>query len=327
MVADGYFQRDSEPGDLWIALGWALLLHVGLGLLLVLAGWWQPIPKEISVAGPVIEAALVVTQADVQRSEQALAVAPKPEPKPEPTPPKAAPEEAAPPPQPIPEPKPQTSEEKPQPAPQAPQAEPDTRDQERIVRLAEEKAEREKQEQEAKRRQEQIDLTERKRQEEVERKQRLAKQQEKLEAIRREREAAARATKLAEAKLQQLADRQPAAAKPSPTPTPAQASPMAGNNGIDTDLRARYQFAMKQTAHSNWSRNVAPEGVRCEVQFVQIPGGEVIDVQFIRCPYDAVGRDSVVRALQKTPMPYAGFESVFERKPTVTFCYPLEACK
>lgn len=326
MYADAHLPR-PDRNDTWVALGYAVLLHIALLAMLVLAGWWQRAPVAVSAAGPVIEAALVITSADVQHSEQALADAPKPEPVPEPEPPKPAVEEAAPPPQPLPEPRPQVSPEPPQVVPQEQLPEPDTRDQERIVRLAEEQAEREKQEQEARRRQEQIDLTERKKQEEAEKRQRLLKQQkEQLEAIRREREAAAKATKLAEAKLQQLADRQPTPAKATSSPSPAPAAPLSGNNGVDTDLRARYAAAMKQVAHANWNRTLAPEGVPCRVNFVQIPGGEVIDVQFINCPYDAAGRDSVVRALQKSPMPYAGFEPVFERKPTITFCYPQEAC-
>jgi colicin import membrane protein len=62
------------------------------------------------------------------------------------------------------------------------------------------------------------------------------------------------------------------------------------------------------------------------VRFVQIPGGEVINVEFIDCPYDAQGRESVERALRMTPMPYSGFEAVFERKVPIDFCYPDEAC-
>ncbi|HEX5755561.1 MAG TPA: protein TolA [Arenimonas sp.] len=326
MVADGYFPRRADPAELWVALGWALLLHVGLALLLVLAGWWKPVPKVVSVAGPVIEAALVVTSADIQRAEQAAAEAPQPEPAPAP-PQREAIEEAAPPPQPTPEPKPQTSPEPPQTAPQQPLEDPATVEQERIARLAEEKAEREKQEQEAKRRQEQVDLTERKRQEEVERRQRLLQQQrEQLEAIRREREAAAKATKLAEDKLKQLADRQPAAAKPAATATPTPAAPVGGNNGTDTDLRSRYVLAMNQTAQANWNRALAPEGVPCRVTFIQIIGGDVIDVRFQQCPFDAQGRESVERALKKTPMPYAGFETVFAREVSLTMCYPQEAC-
>jgi colicin import membrane protein len=84
---------------------------------------------------------------------------------------------------------------------------------------------------------------------------------------------------------------------------------------------------MHATANDNWNRGLAPELVRCTVRFTQLPGGDVTDdVEFMDCPYDAQARESVVRALLKTPMPYSGFESVFQRKVILTFCYPEEAC-
>ncbi len=290
----------------------ALALHGALVLLLVLAGWWNPLPKPVSVAGPVVEASLVATPADVSAAEAAAEQAPKPEPV-----------ELSPPPQPLPVEQPQISPEEVQPEPQAQQPEPDTVDQEAVARLALELEQaKEREEQEARQRQEQIDLTEREKQAEAERKQRLREQ---LEAVRKEREDAERKTKLEEQRLQQLADRQ---AKPAPAPQPAREAVQAGgNNGTDTDLRARYALAMLQTAQSNWNRTLAPENTRCVVRFTQIPPGDVIDVAFQGCPFDAQGRESVERALRRGPMPYDEFKSVFERQVTLTFCYPEEACQ
>ena len=128
------------------------------------------------------------------------------------------------------------------------------------------------------------------------------------------------------AQLRQLSDREaPPTPAPRPTPAPAQAS--GGNNGTDTDLKARYALAMLQTAQQNWNRVLAPERTRCQVRFTQIPGGEVIDVAFLSCPFDAQGRESVERALRRSPMPYEEFKPVFERQVTLTFCYPEEACR
>ena len=79
---------------------------------------------------------------------------------------------------------------------------------------------------------------------------------------------------------------------------------------------------MLQTADQNWNHIGAPELTHCRVRFTQIPGGEVINVEFTSCPYDAQGREFVDRALRKTPMPYSGFEDVFLRKVELTFCYP-----
>lgn len=311
MHADAIPMHDGDEGLLRPVL-MALGLHLGLVVVLLLAGWWQPAPQVVSVAGPVVEASLVVSPSDVAAAERAMREAPKP-----------VVEEASPPPQPLPAPRPEISPEETQPAPQEQLPEPDTVDQEAVARLAlEQQQAREREEQEARRRQEQIDLTEREKQAETERRQRLREQ---LDAVRKEREAAERRTKMEEQRLQQLADRQ---ATPAPQPEPAREAVQAGgNNGVDTDLRARYALAMLQTAQSNWNRTLAPERTRCEVRFTQIVGGEVIDVSFLRCPFDDQGRESVERALRRGPMPYDEFKTVFERQVTLTFCYPEEACQ
>ena len=313
MHAEALRQHEAKD-DLATPVLMAVALHVAIVVVLLLAGWWQPMPKMVSVAGPVVEASLVVSQADVRAAEQTAQEAPKPA--------EVAPLEAAPPPQPLPAPQPQTAEEQVQPEPQEAQPEPAPVDQEAVARLAlEQQQAKEREEQEAKRRQEQIDLTEREKQVEAERRQRLRAQ---LEEIRKEREAAERRTKMEEQRLQQLADAQ---AKPAPTPQPVQPQAQAGgNNGTDTDLAARYALAMHQTANAAWNRALAPERVPCKVRFTQIPGGEVINVQFLSCGFDAQARESVERALRRGPMPYAGFEPVFARQIDLTFCYPEEAC-
>lgn len=312
MHADAIRQHEGDEGltrPVLMALG----LHVGLVAILLLAGWWQPAPVVVSAAGPVVEASLVVSEADIAAAEQAMQEAPKPEA-----------EEAAPPPQPLPAPQPEISPEQVQPTPQEQVPEPDTVDQEAVARLAlEQEQAREREEQEARIRQEQIDLTERERVAEAERKQRLREQ---LEAVRKEREAAERKTRMEEQRLQQLADRQ-AAPRPQPEPAREPAQQAGGNNGVDTGLQARYVVAMNQTAKSNWNRALAPERVPCKVRFTQIPGGEVIDVSFLSCGFDLQARESVERALRRSPMPYAGFEPVFARQIDLTFCYPEEACQ
>ena len=49
--------------------------------------------------------------------------------------------------------------------------------------------------------------------------------------------------------------------------------------------------------------------------------GEVVDVSVSSsCPYDAAGRQSVERAIYKaSPLPYAGFETVFNRNLVLNF--------
>jgi colicin import membrane protein len=328
MHADAAYRHHprNNNDDLWVSVALAVGVHLLVALLFVLAWLWSPTRNFEPAAGaPVIEAALVVSSADIRAAEQAMENAPKPLPEPVE---EAAEEDTLPPPQPIPEPSPQDS-----PVPQQQQAQeripvPDTEDQEAASRLAisQQKA---LEEQEAKRRQEQIDLTERERQAEAERKQRLAKQQEeadrqaKLEEIRRKRAQAAREAQLAEQRLRQITDarnRQAAAATPAATSTAG--SPPPGQGGTANDLLAKYQAALQQAITDKWTRpDSVPLGTRCRIVIRQIPGGEVIEAQVQPgCPFDEMGKRSVEAAVLKAqPLPYSGFESVFNRTLILNF--------
>jgi len=223
-----------------------------------------------------------------------------------------------------PEPRPQDSPVPPQPKPQEQLDRPDTVDQQAISRTAvEPPKEPAPKEQEQRQKQEQAELTEDiAKQQEAERKQRLLAYQE----VRKLREAAERRTKLEEQRLQQLADQQEE--EPAPRAAPARPSPAPpGNRGRDEGLLAKYKAAMLLTADQNWNHLGAPELTSCKVRFTQLPGGDVNNVEFIQCPYDAEGREFVERALMKSPMPYAGFETVFMRQVELTFCYPREDCE
>lgn len=291
----------------------ALALHALLFALMFLGLWWTRTNAPLSAAGPVIEADLVdpdALSAPMRRALDAPAKAP-PEPRPV--------EDAVPPPQPAPEPRPQDAPVPPQPQAQEPVPVPDAREQERVERDAD-AARRVAREQEEKRRQEQIDLTQRERQEAAEKQQRLAQQQiaDKLKKIRAEREKAARAADLAEQKLKQLADARTrnAAEAAAQADANASASPPPGNNGVDPDLAARYAAALQDAILRNWTRpDTVPLGQRCRITIRQLPGGEVIDAKVSgSCPYDELGRRSVEAAVLKAqPLPYAGFEAVFQR--------------
>ena len=308
------------------ALLLALGLHVLLFLLAFLGLWWTRTAAPVSAAGPVIEAELIDASALSASMRRTLRERPEPvppvaEPEPEPEP---VEQETAPPPQPLPEPAPQDSPVPPQQQAQERVLVPDTTEQEAVSReaIAGEARERE---QEAKRRQEQIDLTERERQEEAERKQRLSEMEEmrqkQLADIRRRRALAARDAKVAEAKLKQLRDYQREQAADA-APDAASAAPAAGNEGVDTGLLARYEAAIQAAIRRNWTRpETVPLGQRCRLTIRQIPGGQVIDVQVQgSCPYDELGRRSVEAAVLKAqPLPYAGFESVFNRTLNLNF--------
>ena len=295
------------------AFAYALAVHVALILLVWFGIDWLLPPRDAVAAGEPVQATLRVSSADLARARKEIAKVEK-----------RLEEEAAPKPQPVPEPVPQQSPTPPQPKPQEQLDRPDTVDQQAISHLATEPPpEPAAQEQEQRTRQEQAELTEDiERQKEAEHRQRLLAYQE----VRRQREAAEKRTRMEEQRLQQLADLQ-SEPEPAPRAAPARDPAPPGNRGLDEGLLAKYKAAMLQTADQNWNHLGAPELTTCRVRFTQIPGGEVINVEFMRCPYDAEGREFVERALKKSPMPYSGFEPVFMRQVELSFCYPREDCE
>lgn len=312
----------AQEEGLGRAVAWAVGVHLLLALILLLSPLLSWDPDRISVAGaPSMEAVLDVSSADQRAVERALAIDPEPMPEPEPVvQPLPEPEEVAPPPpQPLPEPVPDEAPVERQPTPQERVPDPAEVNQEEVRRDAEAERARVQREQEAKRRQEQIDLTERKRQEEAEQKRRLAQQQ--LEKIRAEREKLEREQRLAQQRLQQIADRSAQQASQQAA-QPAAAPPPAGNQGVDTGLQARYAAALQEAILRNWTRpDTVPIGQRCRIVIRQIPGGEVVEAKVdASCPYDELGRRSVEAAVLKAqPLPYVGFESVFQRTVTLNF--------
>ncbi len=324
MHADAFHSRPEDresglTGPLLLAFG----LHVAVALLFWLAWWWSPQRQVEPAAGsPAIEASLVMSASDVAAAQRRAEDAPKPEPMPAPVV-EAAPEETVPPPQPEPEPRPQDAAVAPQPKAQDFIPQPDTVDQDEARRDAISREQAEK-EQEERRRQQQIDLTEQQRQKEAENQRRLAAQAEKAERdrklaeIRRQREQAARQAELAEQRLRQLEQAQQ---RPSSTPAPpSQGSP--GQGGTSEDLTAKYAAAIQQAVANQWIRpDTVPLGQRCRVQIRQLPGGEVIDVKVQPgCAYDEAGQRSLEAAvLRAQPLPYRGFEQVFQRTLNLNF--------
>jgi len=315
------FQRPAAPQDegLGRALAWAVGVHLLVLAILLLSPLLTWDPDRISVAGaPSMEAVLDVSSTDQRAVERALAIEPEPLPEPIVQPlPEPAVEDVAPPPQPIPESVPQEAPVEQQPVPQERVPEPAPVDQEEVRRDAEAERARVEREQEEKRRQEQIDLTERKRQEEAEQKRRLAQQQ--LEKIRAEREKLEREQRQSQQRLQQIADRE---ARQASQQAAATAPPPPGNQGVDTGLAARYAAALQEAILRNWTRpETVPIGQRCRIVIRQIPGGEVVSAEVDpSCPYDELGRRSVEAAVLKAqPLPYAGFESVFQRTLLLNF--------
>lgn len=260
-------------------------LHVVLFLLMFAGLHWTRSNVVEPAQGDVIEADLIDPSAlsasmrrALQRDPREL---PKPVIEPEPIPPEPVPD-------PVPEPVVDA-------LPPPPIREPDKVDQEKVQRDAEApdpvQVERE---QEAKRREQQADLD--------------AERQRQLAEIRRQREQAAREVTMAEQRAQQLADAK-ARQQQSKAPPPGDPNSRAVHN-------ASYIAAVQAAILRQWTR---PESVRlgqvCQVLIRQIPGGEVVDVQVSpECPYDDLGRRSVEAAVLKaSPLPYAGYEDVWER--------------
>jgi colicin import membrane protein len=291
---------------------YAFLVHVVVLAALFFGLFWAETAKPVATPGPLIEAEIVGV---------ASAPRPRPQSKPRPEPPKAAA------PAPAPEPP------KPEP-PKPPEVQPpptvqhnDKVDQEKIAEIAEQKAEQAKKAQDEKHRQQQIELDEQKKRDEAEAKKK-AEIQKQLDDIRKEREKAAKQTMLAKQKMQQLDDLQKQQSEPpkkvAAADVPEAETPKTGMNGNDTSLLAEYSSAIVKVVTDNWNRpETAPAGVRCAVHIVQIRGGTVLSANIASpCNADPITQESIKQAVTKAqPLPYKGYESVFQRDITFIFRY------
>ena len=277
------------------ALLQALGLHVVLFALMFAGLHWTRSPMAEAAHGEVIEADLVSVSDLSASMQRALRRDPEPLPKPI-----VEPEPVPPEPDPLPEvlPEPPVEELPP------PEPDPAPVEQEQVQRDADSaqvaKVDREQEEKRVKPEQAELDAARRR--------------AEALAEIRRQRALAAQERSTAEQRAQQLND----ARTTSATPT----RPPPGNPDSRSIENAQYQVALKNAILRQWTR---PESVRlgqeCQVLIRQIPGGEVVSVEISpSCPYDEQGRRSVEAAVLKaSPLPYAGFEDVFVRNPTLKF--------
>ena len=289
--------KESRADDR-VALLQALGLHVVLFGLMFAGLHWARSPIAEAAHGDVIEADLVAVS-DLSASMQ-----------------RALRRDAEPLPQPIEEPVPLPPDPEPLPDPvveppveELPPPEPDPApvEQAQVQRDADSaqvaKVDREQDEKRVKPEQAELDAARRR--------------MEALAQIRRQRELAARERTMAEQKAQQLND----ARTTSATPT----RPPPGNPDSNSSKRASYGVAIIEAVERQWIRpdNILP-GQRCQVLIVQRSGGEVMDVEISpSCPYDEQGRRSLESAIYKaSPLPYAGFEDVFERRFALKFAPP-----
>jgi len=295
------------------AFALAMALHVACILALLVGLWWTHESRPVRMPGPVSEATLIgptaapKARSGAQKPTPAKPAPPKPEP-PKPEPPKPEP------------PKPEPQPEPPKPEKQTPNElqRQNQVDQERIAALAQEKAEQEKREQEEKVRQKQVELDEKQRKLREE-------QQKQLADIKKQREDAEKKVKQARDALAQMEDRnQKAAAQAQPEAEHEAEQATTGAGGQDNDLTARYAAAIQAAVTNNWNRpDNAPTGLRCSINIAQIPGGDVISVTIgSPCNADPVTRTSIEQAVMKAaPLPYQGYEKVFQRNIKFNFKY------
>lgn len=287
--------KETRADTTW-AVVLAMLLHAALFALLFAGLWWT------RAAAPAAAGAISAELLDASQLSPAMrrTLRERPEPvrerEPEPLP------------EPLPEPVPEPVQPQPQPKPQDFIPVPDEVEQAEVTaQPTPTPAATEEKEQEAKQRQAQVDLTELERQ-----------RQRQLEAIRRRRAAAAHEADLAEQRLQQLASARSRAASEVAAP----AAEATGSNGVDAGLLARYRTAIEAAVHAKWIRpDSVPPGAQCRLIIRQLPGGQVMSAEVSEpCAYDEQGRRSIEAAVLKAqPLPYAGFEEVFNRQLNMTF--------
>jgi len=261
------------------------------------AGLLASPPKKVQISGGALEAVLV----DMNLGRPLPKPAAKPAPKP------------TQPPQPKPEPPKPVEQAKPEPAPPPPppQAVPDDiTDQRPLPPPLPDQAT--------------LNL-ERQQQEEIARQQEIERQRaQQLEDIRRQRAEAARETqaqeqRLAQAREAQRAEQilnQPATDEPEGSPRPGA--------DVANDLLSQYAGLIQEVVTQNWRRPAnTPPGIRCSLRVRQIPGGEVIGVTIgSPCNADPLIQQSIIEAVERaSPLPYMGFESVFQSSLNFNFRY------
>lgn len=284
------------------------LLHLGiigfLALAMLNCASWQgvtdflhlPNPvaceRPIQLVGPIIDATLVgpVGAPPPRHSKRAQPANPPPDQRelPKPEVPKPAPVKVLPP----------------------PPEQPDIKDQEKIADIAPEKADQQKAQEEK----------EKQRMAELSREQEADRILKELAKVKAQSAATQKQIKLTQQKAQQLADLKDTPDNPDANDSvPPAKQAMTGQNGQDT---AGYSTALQNAITPNWLRpDNIPNGTICPVRITQIPGGQVTDATVLpSCPLDNVGKNSVQAAvLRSSPLPYKGFEDVFQRQITFNF--------
>ncbi len=97
-----------------------------------------------------------------------------------------------------------------------------------------------------------------------------------------------------------------------------------GSISEDAQLLSQYIGSIQAAVTRQWSRPTStPKGLTCRIKVSQIPGGGVIDVSIASpCNASALIKNSIINAVKKAdPLPYRGFEKVFDRRIYFNFEY------
>ncbi len=160
---------------------------------------------------------------------------------------------------------------------------------------------------------------------------RRVEQKKQIEELRQARESAERDRRREEQRLAQLEQRRDAAEADRQRKLEEErrlqllAREQASLQKVQlADLQQQYVATIQSLVTRNWLRPPsARRGLSCRVRISQIPGGEVIDAAIASpCNADDATRRSIIAAVMKAqPLPYQGFEKVFNRQFTFNFLY------
>ena len=128
-----------------------------------------------------------------------------------------------------------------------------------------------------------------------------------MEEIRRQRTQLQKEASLAQQRLHQLAAAQAAAKRDADQP---------GNDQThgDPGLMQAYVNAISAAVKAQWQRpSSVPSGQLCPIHIQQLPGGKVVSAKVdSSCEFNDAGQRSIEEAVMNAqPLPYKGFESVF----------------
>lgn len=170
------------------------------------------------------------------------------------------------------------------------------------------------------------------RQEQAEQARRERERQQQLDALRKQQEEERRKAEEAQKQLQALQERrrQEEAEKQRQAEEQRQRELMQQENSSQqkaarASKEAKWIDAVRAVVTQSWIRPpTAREGLSCTVSVRVIPGGEVISAAIVQpCnTSDEATRRSIINAVQSaSPLPYRGFEDVFQRSFNFKFSY------